>query len=95
MPEVGALDHQRSASQRHHRGLAPWRKGDQIFLRGTGNMPRPFPCQHPDVVRRANQHAFGGAARTATARSASSRGAATVLLGQWESARLPTTSRST
>ena len=29
--------------QRHHRGWGPWRMGDQISLRGTGDMPRTFP----------------------------------------------------
>ena len=43
--------------QRHHPGWVPWRLGDQVSLRHTGSLPRPFPCQHPDVVRRANQHA--------------------------------------
>ena len=43
--------------RRHPLGWMPWRMGDHISLRGTGNLPRPFPCQHPDVVRHANQHA--------------------------------------
>ena len=42
--------------RRHHRGWVPWRMGDEISLR-AGSTPRPLPCQHPDVVRRANQFA--------------------------------------
>ena len=86
--------------RRHPLGWVPWGMRDHISPRGTGNMPRPFPCQHPDVVRRASQHAVWwcchGAARTATARAASSSGVVTLLPGQYESSsRSPATNRST